>query len=160
MPSFSRANDNSRSLKDELVNLEAAVRENSGDAISHYNLASAYHEIGLREKSIVEYKVALKIDPDFPEAHNNLGLVYFQLGKNEDAVSEYEKALSLFPDYPEAHFGLGIAHYLKNEETKALQHLQRAEELFDFTGDPDKRKQVTKMLTIIKMKSRKLKDMF
>lgn len=50
------------------------------------------------EKSVVRYKEALKISPNYAEAHYNVGLVYFKMGQYEDALASAKEAYALeFP---------------------------------------------------------------
>ena len=52
--------------------------------------------------SIDEYKKALSLNPDYPEAHYNLGLIFKALGRKEDGKKEFEEALRIVPNFKEA----------------------------------------------------------
>lgn len=62
--------------------------------------------------AISEYREALRVEPNYPEAHFNLGAALIAAHDPaliEPAVGEYETALRLKPDYAEAHSNLGNA---------------------------------------------------
>jgi tetratricopeptide (TPR) repeat protein len=80
------------------------------------------------EKSIVEFRKALKIDPEFEKAYCNLGVVYIYMERYNDAINELNKATNIDSKFKEAHFNLGLAYYeldrfedAKNAVHKALQ---------------------------------------
>ena len=82
-----------------------------GSAKVHNDLGDALEKLpGRLPDAIVEYQVALRIDPDYTEAHSNLGSALAQLpGRMPDAITEFQAALRIDPDYAEAHYNLGTA---------------------------------------------------
>jgi Tfp pilus assembly protein PilF len=74
----------------------------------HHDLAVEALRAGRAQEAIREYDLALKLNPDFPEAHLGRGLTYeFGFGRLEEAERDYRRALALRKDYPEAHNNLG-----------------------------------------------------
>ena len=65
--------------------------------------------MGKLEEAIAEYREALRLKPDYPEAHANLGNALKDQGKLDEAITECREALRLKPDYAEAHYNLGNA---------------------------------------------------
>jgi tetratricopeptide (TPR) repeat protein len=82
-----------------------------GSAKAHYNLGHALSRLpGELPDAIVEYQVALRIDPEYATAHLDLGNALSQLpGRLPDAIAEYRAALRIDPAYAEAHNNLGLA---------------------------------------------------
>jgi tetratricopeptide (TPR) repeat protein len=56
--------------------------------------------------TIVRYREALALKPDWPEAHNDLGNALTEAGELHEAIACYGRALSLKPDWPEACYNL------------------------------------------------------
>jgi tetratricopeptide (TPR) repeat protein len=83
--------------------------EQQVDAVDHYNKGVAFGDEGKLAKAIAEYRSAILIDPDFPEAHYNLGIALAARGKRREAIAEFRKVIHLKPDYVKAHNELGIA---------------------------------------------------
>ncbi|MBE9591916.1 MAG: tetratricopeptide repeat protein [Proteobacteria bacterium] len=54
--------------------------------------------MGRKEDAEVEYREALRINPDYAEAHANLGILHSETGKKEEAKKEFEIAKELFDE--------------------------------------------------------------
>lgn len=63
-----------------------AVSLASGNARTHYNLASAYEALHDDERAIGEYQVALEQDESFWPASNNLGRLFLQARSDPNAA--------------------------------------------------------------------------
>ena len=68
-----------------------------------------------------QYREALRIDPDFPEALSNLGATLANLGRLDEAIGEFRRLLSLRPDYAEAHNNLGVALGRAGRKAEAME---------------------------------------
>jgi tetratricopeptide (TPR) repeat protein len=69
-------------------------------------------EPGRLPEAISQYRQAVRIQPEYPEAHFNLGsaLAHSDLSDRlPEAIAEYQTALRLKPDYVEAYYNLGNA---------------------------------------------------
>jgi tetratricopeptide (TPR) repeat protein len=69
-------------------------------------------EPGRLPEAISQYREAVRIQPDYPEAHFNLGsaLAHSDLSDRlPEAIAEYQTALRLKPVYVEAYYNLGNA---------------------------------------------------
>lgn len=62
----------------------------------------AHHVTPDEREYDAEFKAAVRLQPDYPEAHYHLGEVLQNEADLEGAADEYEKALRSKPDYPEA----------------------------------------------------------
>lgn len=87
-----------------------------------------YHNIGMDENAIIEFKKALKINPklkesirNLGEAYNNLGNMYNIKGMHKRAIIEYEKAIKATPDYIEPYANLGIIYTKEGKVKKAIE---------------------------------------
>jgi tetratricopeptide (TPR) repeat protein len=85
----------------------SAVIENPGvpeeqRSFAYGMRALAYSLLGMFDKAIADYDVALKIRPDFPLALNNRAWAYYKLGRPGDGMADVESALALSPGSPYA----------------------------------------------------------
>ncbi|MFA5900210.1 MAG: hypothetical protein WC829_13990 [Hyphomicrobium sp.] len=64
--------------------------------------ALAYSLLGMFEKAISDYDVAIDMKPDFPLALNNRAWARFKLGRASDGIEDVERALALAPGSPYA----------------------------------------------------------
>jgi predicted O-linked N-acetylglucosamine transferase (SPINDLY family) len=92
---------------------EALYREliiaGSNNFVVYGNLAAICGMQSRFEELIILVRIALELNPDYPEGHYNLGLARQAKGLLEPAIASYNKALQLRPTYSEAHNNLGNA---------------------------------------------------
>jgi Flp pilus assembly protein TadD len=85
------------------------AKRNPGSARAHSNLGVIALEAGRPEEAIAEYKVALRIAPDFSEARSNLGVALFQIGRAEEAVVQLTEAQRGSPTAFKTNYNLATA---------------------------------------------------
>jgi Flp pilus assembly protein TadD len=56
--------------------------------------------------AVVQFREALRLEPDAADIHNNLGSLLAESGRREEARAQFEEALRLKPDYPDARDNL------------------------------------------------------
>ena len=56
--------------------------------------------------SIVAFKKAIELKPEFVQAHNNMGITLQELNKLDESKEAYKKAISIKPDYANAYNNL------------------------------------------------------
>jgi hypothetical protein len=76
-----------------------------------------------------EFREAIRLRPDLPEAHYNLGLLLARQNKLAEAEREYREALRLRSDSAEAHFALGNVLRVQGRFLAALAEMRRGHEL-------------------------------
>jgi tetratricopeptide (TPR) repeat protein len=102
-----------------------AIVFNPAEAAYYCNLAEAYRNAGQLDRAIASCQVALRLQPDYPEAANNLGLAHLARGDAAAAIERFEAALRLGP-LPMVHNNLGNARRLQGERAEALHQFQQA----------------------------------
>ena len=99
-----------------LSQFKEKVAENiSGeDARSHYDLGSAYKEMGLFHEAIAEFQQALRAEPENLAAFEMLGQCFLEKGEPEVAIRTLERGLELptpvEDDLLGVYYWLGQAH--------------------------------------------------
>ncbi len=73
-------------------------------------------------EAAVNFRRAVDLRPNFPEAWNELGFALRQTGQYAEALKAYDRALRLRPDFPEALEYLGEAYVKlgRLEEARAI----------------------------------------
>jgi len=92
----------------------------------------AYHqmlELGAAEKY---YRLATKVNREYPEAINNLGTVYYARKSYRRSITEYKKALRLNPKSASIWSNLGMGYFARKDYKRAEESWQQALAL-----DPD-----------------------
>ncbi len=79
--------------------------------------AEAEYNKGLQAKvakrfpeAVADFRRAVDLRPNYPEAWNELGFALRQTGQNAEAIKAYDQALRLRPNFPEALEYLGEAY--------------------------------------------------
>ncbi|MBZ5581901.1 MAG: tetratricopeptide repeat protein [Acidobacteriia bacterium] len=64
----------------------------------------ALAQSGRVHEAIGEFRAALQLDPDFPDAVYHLGLAYDASGQTDEAIAQAEEALRRLPGFPPAEY--------------------------------------------------------
>ena len=73
-----------------------------------YNILGAiYTKIKLFDNAIINYKEAIKLDPNNSELYNNLGVAYKLNFSISEAINQLIKAIKINNNYSEAYYNLG-----------------------------------------------------
>jgi protein O-GlcNAc transferase len=93
-------------------------------ARAHNNIGVAYYyaydiDSSYIDSSFIHLFLAIKYDPNYPEALNNLGYIYRHAGNYEEAIKFFLKAVSLKNGYIFALNNLGETYYLNGEYENA-----------------------------------------
>ncbi len=99
--------------------------QSAQDAVARFNRAVELQQQGKLDEAAAEYRAALALKPDYPEAQANLGVALARLGKYDEAIAAYEAALQLAPQLTPIRLNLGIAHYRAGQHAKAAEALKR-----------------------------------
>ena len=102
------------------------IADKTESHVPYGNLAVICGMKGRWNEVIELVKIALILQPNYPEAQNNLGLALQNKGDNKAAIEAYNKALELQPNLPEAHYNLGNALQEHKELTAAISSYNRA----------------------------------
>jgi len=95
----------------------------------HNNIGNIYFKTKDYDKALERYILAIKMDPEYPQAYFNLGLLYKTIGDLEKSIYYYRKAIELAPNVAEYYNNLGIVYMLKDEYDKAIEMYTKALEI-------------------------------
>ena len=90
----------------ELIGKAVALQPDCADA--HFNLGTAFQDLGRLEDALASYRKALELKPDLAAAHNNLGVMLENLGRLDEALHNYHKALAIEPHFADAWTNLKL----------------------------------------------------
>ena len=102
-----------------------APGSNAAQAVSLNNRGLQLFKEGKVDEAIAQYRQALVLRPDFPEALSNLGLALDAKGNDDEALADFDKALALKPGdaVTESNRGLALYHEKKYAESMAAYQL-------------------------------------
>ncbi len=94
--------------------------------LAHSNLGSALSKLGQKEKAIEQFEMALRIQPNAPEAHHNLGVSCIAHGNLKQALWHFEKALESNPELIETRYMAGSVCSYQGLFEQATSHFEIA----------------------------------
>jgi tetratricopeptide (TPR) repeat protein len=102
------------------------VAKHPANEYAHYNLGVVLYAKGDPAGAVVQYREALRIQPDYAEAHNNLGIALTALGRTDEGAAEYREAIRLRPRFAQAHNNLGNFLAQTNRVPEAIMEFEEA----------------------------------
>lgn len=111
-------------LLDALFEYVAGVQADPESPGAHHYLGS-FLAAHAQELAMAEFRRALELEPDFPEAHLNLALTLADQGKLEEAVTELETAHKQAPDDEMIQHELACCLIDLERYPDAIGHLKR-----------------------------------
>lgn len=103
------------------------------------NLGNVYCLQGKLEQAAMWYQLAIKRDPDSPEAHFNYAHLLEEKSGIEEAISHYQMAIFLKPDFSEAHYNLALLYERIGQLFKAREHWKA---YLDLCTDEEEKKRI------------------
>jgi tetratricopeptide (TPR) repeat protein len=111
-----------------LAQFKEKVSENIdvGDVRAHYDLGTAYKEMGLLEEAISAFQAALRAAPDHLPTYELMGQTFIEMGQPEAAVRTLQRALQVEAGVEDEF--VGIYYYL----ARAFEVLDRKEAALEY----------------------------
>ncbi|MGD0092885.1 MAG: tetratricopeptide repeat protein [Planctomycetota bacterium] len=78
------------------------------------------------EEAAAEFRKAIQMEPEYPEAFSNLGLCLIYLKKYNESIEALREAVRLFPGWYIAEANLGLACALSGRNEDAAKHYERS----------------------------------
>ncbi len=116
----------SRMYSDVDTLYQTVIAENPNCWLAHGNLGMILAGRGQVDKAMANYRKALEIRPDYPEAYYNLGVALSECGRLDEAIVNYRKALEIKPGYAAAYNNLGAALAGRRQFDEAIASCRKA----------------------------------
>ena len=85
--------DGPRGLTNEIIRLSELIQENPRDARHRFDRANCHRRNGSHDLAILDYNLALALDPSFPEAYFYKAVCCAKLGYTLEEITAYEQFL-------------------------------------------------------------------
>lgn len=120
--------DENADFQEMLSQFKDKVSENldASDVTAHYDLGTAYKEMGLLDEAIAEFQAALRASGEHLPTYEMMGQTFLEMGKNEAAVKSLERALTARTTIEDEL--VGIYYYL----ARAYEQLGRNDSAVEF----------------------------
>lgn len=90
---------------------------------------SQAHQKNEFEAALIDYNMAIELDPDYAQAYFNRALVEIKLEQYEKALADFDKTIDLNPNYPDAYINRGNVRDLLGSFEDALTDYNTAIQL-------------------------------
>jgi Flp pilus assembly protein TadD len=121
------SNADAQAFESQRTLLETSLAQNPDAWMPHDSLGVWYANHGDNTRAAAEFREALRLRPQYPQAHNNLGMTAEARGDLDQAAAEYRAALALKPDFAEAHNNLGaVLAHLPGHKSDAVDEFKEA----------------------------------
>ncbi len=121
-----------RDFLERILVILTRIREKTIYAEKHYKNGLRNLQADEYDKTALELKRVVELNPEFDEAHSRLGLVYQRMGKQDEAISHLQRALEINPRDAATHNNLGSIYYLRGMLEEAANEFKEALKI-----DPD-----------------------
>jgi tetratricopeptide (TPR) repeat protein len=119
-------------LSDAAVKQSRLAQAYLGDSEPiHIIRATAYGREGLRGKAIVEYRAALRFQPDDGTLYMDVGNIYFSQQRYHDAIGELTTAGRYLPRNAQVYALLARSYAGLKDRSEAIENIELAEKLAD-----------------------------
>lgn len=109
---------------DAVRHFRAALDLAPGPA-AHFNLGTALTVAGDLDAAMAEYRQALSLRPDYPQALNNLGSLLVRQGRAAEGLSQFQQAIRSDPANADAHYNLGLVLLEQGRTAEGVAHLKQ-----------------------------------
>ena len=106
-----------------------AVDLDAQQAAGHVCLGTAYGSLGRHDEAIVEFTLAITIEPTSPDAMHGLALVYEQMGSIENAEQAHRQAIAMLPYHWAGYYWLGAFYVSESRYADASEMFERVVDL-------------------------------
>lgn len=103
-----------------------ALALDARNAKVQFTLGNVLHAQGQHDAAASALRLALELQPDFPEALNNLGNILLSLRRHRESIATFERAIAQRSDYVDALANLGNAQREASFPDLAEKALQEA----------------------------------
>ena len=99
--------------KDDYTLYTDMIKKSPDAALPRNLLGQSLSHAGWIDSAIIQYQIAISLDPNLVDAHNNLGNAFYKKGLLDDAIREYQIVLSLFPNHRDALNNLSVVYAIR-----------------------------------------------
>ena len=109
-----------------ILDFDAALALDPGDAEVYYNRGLAYRNKGDYDQAVRDYGEAIRLDPEFAFAYKSRGIAHRKMGNYDLAIEDYDRAIALDSGDADAYYNRGLAYYHKGDYGRAIQNYDQA----------------------------------
>jgi len=95
----------------------------------YHHRADAYAQNGQHLEAIVDYDVAVRLEPAYPDTYLDRGNSRYALGNLDSAIKDFSEAIRLKPDWAEAYANRAVTYAERGDVAESEQDAAAARTL-------------------------------
>jgi protein O-mannosyl-transferase len=99
--------------KDDYTLYIDMIKKSPDAALPRNLLGHILSDAGWIDHAIIQYQIAISLNPNFVDAHNNLANAFYKKGLLDYAIQEYQIVLSLSPNHRDALNNLSVVYAVR-----------------------------------------------
>jgi len=96
---------------------------------AHFNLAKLFEVTNREEDAVEQYRISVRLKPDYDESRYNLARLLSVQGNLDQAIEQYEMACLVNPKFAASHASLGSLYSRRKQWLEAMKHFEVAQRL-------------------------------
>lgn len=92
----------------------------------YHHRADAFARNGQHREAIIDYDVAVRLEPAYPDTYLDRGNSSYALGDLDDAIKDFSEAIRLKPEWAEAYANRAVAHAERGDVDDSAQDAAHA----------------------------------
>jgi tetratricopeptide (TPR) repeat protein/S1-C subfamily serine protease len=96
------------------------------EAYTYNNRGNAKSDLGQKQAAIIDYNLAIALNPEYANTYNNRGNVKSELGDKQAAIIDYDRAIALNSEYAMAYYNRGNTKAELGDVQSAISDYDRA----------------------------------
>lgn len=113
----------------ELLNEIEFIAKSNLTSNDYYNKGVDKTQINDLEGAIVDFNMAIKLNPNYAEAFYNRGSAKLRLKDNKAAIYDFNKAIEINPNFEQAYYNRGMAKFQIQDFQGALTDFNKTIEI-------------------------------
>ncbi|MEA2013454.1 MAG: tetratricopeptide repeat protein [Verrucomicrobiota bacterium] len=98
------------------------IKVTKHNSIAHNQLGITYLSENDFKNAQLQFKAALRIDPNYCQALFNMGNTMYRIGKHKEALEFFYRSLKLFPEHIQTSYNIAYIYFLQGDYKKAKKN--------------------------------------
>ena len=107
-----------------LHEFDQAIELDPNNYRAYFWRGRVYIKVNRPKKAAVDFRMVIKLKPDFAEAYDNLGWLHMQFQEYDESIDYLSKSLELKPNEGWAYYTRGRCYYQKGDLQRGLKDIK------------------------------------
>ncbi|MCU0465104.1 MAG: hypothetical protein MUF38_11105 [Anaerolineae bacterium] len=104
---------------------DALLKAHNNIAELYYSYAASAGTLGVLDRAMYAYTIAILLDPRFTDAYLNRASIWNTIGRFHDIIADMDTVLAYEPNNLDAYVGRGMGYQLKGDMASAMRDYEK-----------------------------------